>query len=194
MSQTKLMDALQSLESGSKNAITMEDVVEKLNHRGFGTLLLAPAALTLLPTGMIPGVPALCAVLIILIAAQMAVGRKYLWLPSAVRRLSIRRKKLHDALEQARPVIETIDSLTRPRLRIMTEKAVQYAVAVFSLLLAFLIAGLGFIPFVPAILSIPVFFFALGLSARDGLFTIIGFILTAAAALLFPYIVATLRG
>lgn len=39
--------------------IAFGDVAQSLNHRGFGPLLLAPALITILPTGAIPGVPAI---------------------------------------------------------------------------------------------------------------------------------------
>ncbi|MBU0859373.1 MAG: exopolysaccharide biosynthesis protein [Alphaproteobacteria bacterium] len=192
---TKLMDALKAVESENVGSqISVEDVVESLNHRGFGTLLLVPAALTILPTGMIPGLPAICASLIVIIAAQMMVGRPYPWLPGPLKKLSMRRSAYKDAVRQAKPYIKTIDDMTHPRLRFLNSKTMQFAVALISIVLALLIAFLGFIPFVPAILAIPVFFFALGLSAKDGLFTMFGFILAFAAATLFPFIIKSLAG
>lgn len=191
----KLMDALKTVETDTIGTeISVEDVVESLNHRGFGTMLLIPPALTILPTGMIPGVPAICATLVVILAVQMATGRENPWLPAFMKKLSIRRHKYKQAIKQAKPYIKTIDSMTHPRLAFLNGKATQMAVAFLCVALGLMIAGLGFIPFVPAVLSLPIFFFALGLSARDGIFTAIGFVLTLGAATLVPFIFKTLSG
>lgn len=191
----KLMEALKTVEADTTGAeISVEDVVETLNHRGFGTILLIPPALTILPTGMIPGVPAVCAALVVILAAQMATGRENPWLPGFLKKMSIRRHKFRSAIRQAKPYIKTIDSMTHPRLEFLNNKGAQMAVALLCIGLGLMIAGLGFIPFVPAILSLPIFFFALGLSARDGVFTAIGFILTIGAAAMVPFIFKTISG
>ena len=191
----KLMDALKTVEADSTGAeISVEDVVETLNHRGFGTILLIPPALTILPTGMIPGVPAVCAALIVILAVQMAAGRDNPWLPEFLKKLSIRRHRYKKAIKQAKPYIKTIDSMTHPRLEFLNSKAMQMAVAILCIALGLMIGGLGFIPFLPAALSLPIFFFALGLSARDGVFTGIGFLLTLGAITLVPLIIKSIGG
>ena len=45
--------------------LSLVSVVETMQGRGFGPLLLAPTLMVLLPTGAIPGVPTLSALLIL---------------------------------------------------------------------------------------------------------------------------------
>lgn len=191
----KLMDALKSVEASTDGAdISVEDMVTTLNHRGFGTMLLIPSAITILPTGMIPGVPAACAVLTAILAAQMLAGRESPWLPAMLKKFSIRRSKYKSAVKQAKPYIKTIDSLSHPRLEFLSSKGMQATVAILCIGLSLMIAGFGFIPFVPAILSLPIFFFALGLSARDGLFTLAGLVMTLATLTLIPLLLRSIGG
>ncbi len=68
-------DVLQRLQQEAEaDNVAVGTLVDALNSRGFGPLLLAPALIALLPTGGIPGVPSLCGVLIFLIAIQGSMG------------------------------------------------------------------------------------------------------------------------
>ena len=57
--------------------LSLVSVVETMQGRGFGPLLLAPTLMVLLPTGAIPGVPTLSALLIMLVESLL-VGKRWL--------------------------------------------------------------------------------------------------------------------
>src|SRR5690606_29673135 len=71
-----------------RDKIAFRDIVRVLSHRGFGSLMIAPALIALLPTGAIPGIPAVCGAFILLIALQMAWGSDQPWLPQRLQKVS----------------------------------------------------------------------------------------------------------
>src|SRR5262245_28933137 len=80
---TSLLSDMDDSVSGQRK-VTLADIVDALDRRGFGPLLVMPALVTILPTGAIPGVPALSGGLICLIAVQIVMGRKHPWLPDRI--------------------------------------------------------------------------------------------------------------
>ncbi|WP_339927585.1 exopolysaccharide biosynthesis protein, partial [uncultured Cobetia sp.] len=56
-----LTGLLEELDREIEGDISLGDILEHFNSRGFGPLLVLPALLVLLPTGAIPGVPTTCA-------------------------------------------------------------------------------------------------------------------------------------
>lgn len=185
---TETLEAIKDDTNGSK--IALEDVVESMQRRGFGPLLMGPALLTVLPTGAIPGIPALCAVMIILIAVQIVAGRTHPWLPSRLKNFKFSRKKYSRALEKARPFTQWVDQHTHRRFEFFTKDPAPRLVAFISLLLAVAIIPIGFIPMVPALLAAPIVFFGVGLTAKDGLFTGIGFVSMGAGVAGVYYLIA----
>ncbi len=176
---TETLKAIEEQVDGP--SITLGEIVETLNNRGFGTLLIGPALVTILPTGAIPGVPALCAVFICLITGQILCGRRYPWMPERLKNIPIRRRKIVSASRLVKPWAGRIEKYIRPRYAFFANHATEFFVALICFFLALLMGLVGFIPFLPALLSMPILFFALGLSAKDGLMTFSGLIFTLAA-------------
>lgn len=169
-----LTDTLNAIseEAGGDEQITIGDMVETLNSRGYGPLMIAPAIITILPTGAIPGVPAICASLIIFISAQMLIGRDNPWLPRRMKDFSFSRTKLSHALGKIKPHTKFVDSLVYPRLTFMTREEIKPLIALSSIFLAIGIIILGWIPFLPLLPAIGILLLGLGLSTRDGLLII----------------------
>lgn len=160
------------------------EIVESIDARGFGPLLMLPAIVTILPTGAIPGVPDVCAALMALVAVQILAGRRKPWLPERLKRLGVPSAKLSRAFDKAKPWLGKIDKITRRRWPALTGGAAQRAIALVILVICGLTVAIGMIPYVPALLMLPVLFFAVGLTARDGLAVVIGLGVLAGAALL----------
>ena len=173
----KMMDILRDLEASSDvPKITLQEVIEKLETRGYGPLLIGPPLLTLLPTGAIPGMPAIVALLICLIAGQRLVGHKTVKLPHFLRKLSISRNKMRRLLVRSEPFFEVIDDLIHARLPFMFWPVTERLIAGISILMAVSMIPLGFIPFAVMVPSFALVMLGLGLSARDGALIIISFV------------------
>lgn len=166
---------------GSKR-VCIGDVIQALEHRGYGPLLLVPVIIIILPTGAIPGVPDVAAFLMILIAAQMLAGRKSPWVPERLEKMSFKPKRFETAARKAVPWLRKIDGLTHRRAVFFTHAAFQKIIALLLIFQSILIVLIGMIPFVPDLLVLPVLLLALGLSMQDGILALGGFILMAVSA------------
>ncbi len=184
---TKLLDTLDDSIEGQKK-VSLSDIVDALEKRGFGALLLMPALVTVLPTGAIPGVPAACAGVICLVSGQLAVGMKRPWLPGPLGNMSISGKKLSDALEKSKPYAEAVDDISEVRYEFLTKDVAQRIIAVVCFVLAIMMGIVGFVPFAPMLFSLPVLLFAAGMCLRDGLLTLSGFALCFVAVGLLPFL------
>lgn len=186
-----LMDTLEAIDSDTSGSrISFGDAVEVLNNRGFGALLILPSLIIIMPTGIIPGIPAICGIFMLLISGQMVLGKKAPWLPQKLRKISISKARFNRAVDSASIYIKRVDSLTAPRLQFLTSDVFQRTIAGITMVLSLGIIGIGFIPFVPLLLALPILFFALGLSVKDGIFMLIGFSFIALAVLVAPMIAA----
>lgn len=166
-------------ESGEGKSLSVGEILDSVKDRGFGPLLLLPALITLLPTGGIPGVPTICAILIILIAGQLLAGAQKPWIPKRLARIEVSRNRFSKLLNKSRPVTQRIDRAIKPRYSFMTGQAGNRIVAVIAIFLALALIPLELVPFAAAIPSSVLVLLSLGLVARDGLLILIGLILSA---------------
>lgn len=188
MSQTtSLYATFRAVQDDAKGAtIEFKEIVKALNHRGFGPLILAPALFVVLPTGAIPTVPSMCAIIICMVAVQMIFGRTYPWIPKQLEERSVDRKKFENGFEKAKPWIRRIDKLTSERLAFLTITPVQKIIALCCIGVALTMIPLELVPFAAFLPAFVIFILALGLSAKDGLITLMGLVLTAAYFAVLP--------
>jgi len=166
---------------GKKKKVTVRDVGEAIGERSFGPLLLVPGLLALTPIGVIPGAPTLLALVVVLIAGQLVIGRHEFWLPKFLANRGVSGTKLTRSLKKARPAARVVDRVIRPRLTFLTGAAAQRIAAVACLIVAFLIPPLELVPFGVAAPATAIVAFGLGLMARDGLLTLIALVASAAS-------------
>jgi len=175
MSYTRnLTEILDNLEEETRT-VRLGLIIERFRYRVFGPLLLIPSLLVMLPTGAIPFVPALCGIIIFLIALQMILGRSFPWLPERVEDFKIPRDKLNKSIRKAKSLTSAVDILLQERMTFMLNPLSQRLIALVCLVLSVMMIMIGFIPMLPATLAVPVFFFGLGYTARDGLLIAIGY-------------------
>ncbi|MEQ8799215.1 MAG: exopolysaccharide biosynthesis protein [Salinisphaeraceae bacterium] len=147
---------------------TIQEMIEAIEDRGFGPLLLAPALFVMPPIGVIPGVPTLMALVIVLLAGQLALGKRHPWLPRRLREITIERRKFDLAYEKIAPVTRRIDRFLHPRLRSLTRPPAPRLIAVACLLLALCMIPLELVPFAAVVPAAAIALLALALSVRDG--------------------------
>ncbi len=177
MTDHGLTDTLNVIRDDTKKGedISIGDLVDALNSRGYGPLLIGPALLTVLPTGAIPGVPAISALMIIFISVQILLGQSHPWLPKRIKKFSFSRKKFIAGLDKIKPYTEFIDSFFYPRLEFLTRKELKPFIAILCIILSLGIIVLGWIPFLAMIPASGILLLGLGLSARDGLLVALSF-------------------
>lgn len=180
---TATIEQIEDAENGER--IHVGKVMDAFASRGFGPLLLLPSLVTFLPTGGIPGIPAVCGVLIILIAVQVLLGRSQPWIPSRLAHLSVDRQRFVKLLEKSKGLTQKVDKLIRPRYQFLTSSIATRCEAVIIIALAASLIPLGPIPFAAAIPSGILVLISLGIVSKDGLLIMVGMALSAIAAGIF---------
>ena len=165
---------LTALAETSGERLTVGEVLGVLRGRAYALLVVLLGLPNCLP--MPPPIPFLCGLLLALVAAQIAAGWSYPWLPQALLRRSIARSDVIRAVDRAMPTLRRLERWSRPRMTVF-ETAV--ALRLIGFLLLTLAIGLIFAaPVVGQIpLGIAVSLVGLGLVERDGILVIAGVVI-----------------
>lgn len=176
----------QLVETHPDEVLTPDDLAAGLRDRVWGGLLLVFAAINLLP--LPPGTTTVTGVPLIVVTAQMAMGRAAPWFPAAVRRRTLAKSSLRTMLAKFLPWERRLEKLLRPRLWGLTSHRGMRVIGAVCLLLSVIL----WLP-IPLGNHAPAFsmtIFALALLYRDGLAVIAGAICTVASLILVSGMIA----
>ncbi|MEL6244888.1 MAG: exopolysaccharide biosynthesis protein [Pseudomonadota bacterium] len=157
-------------------------LIEAFEDRAFGPVLTLLGLLALSPFGAIPGIPAVLALVLVLFAGQIVVGRSSPWLPGFVGTISVEEDKISRFQESAKDWMSQIDGILRPRFEIFAGTLARQIAASVTIALALAMIPLEAIPFAVAIPAAGIVLFGIGLTARDGLVMLFGFAASLGAA------------
>ncbi|MES2120534.1 MAG: exopolysaccharide biosynthesis protein [Pseudomonadota bacterium] len=165
------------LEEHGGERLTFSELSARLRDRAWGGLLLIFAAINLLPlppgTTMVTGLP------LLVITAQMAVGRSRPWFPRKLDQRGIGAEHLGRVAARMRPWEDRIERILKPRWCALTNHRAARAIG----LVCFALSAILWLPIplgnhVPALAMT---LFALALIYRDGLLVILGVLATIAS-------------
>lgn len=160
--------------------VSLRAITEVLGSRSFAPLLLLAGLVTLAPiVGDIPGVPTLMAVVVLLVAGQLLIGRRHLWLPRLLLDRSVAHGKVDKAVSWMRRPARFIDRLMRPRLSVFVDGPGLHAIALMCVIIAAATPPMEFVPFTANGAGIALTAFGLALIAKDGLVALLAFVFTA---------------
>jgi len=165
-----LESLLQRLEQAGEpdQPVTIECMLQVTDERSFGALLLIPGLLVLSPLSGIPGLPSVIAVMVMLIAVQLLIGRERFWLPQWLLRRSASRSKYDKAIAFLQRLSGFVDRLLRRRLTFLTSGLATRLNALLCMLIAATMPPLELIPFGNSIAGAALSVLGLGMMARDG--------------------------
>ncbi|HYE42463.1 MAG TPA: exopolysaccharide biosynthesis protein [Caulobacteraceae bacterium] len=179
-----ILDGLDGLAGGGPR-VTMGEVMECVGERSFGPLLVLPGIAALTPLGLVPALPTAIALVVILIAGQLAIGRKSFWLPRFLLERSVKSDRFHKSMRVARKPATWVDRLVRPgRFDVVAGRRASRGVALACCVTALAIPPLELVPFGVGAPAAAITAFGLGLTSRDGLFVIAGLLASAATVTL----------
>jgi len=184
---TTLVQDLRSL-AGQGARVGFGPLVDTLGARGLGPVLMVLAALLMLPTGMIPGMPASVGVIEILLGLLGIVGGR-LKVPGRLARVTLSAHHIAGLADRIAPIARRLARVIRPRFGVLVRGPL--ALAALGGILIPTGAGLillGFIPLMPFILSLHVLLIGLGLASRDGLVVLAGYALLMPEAALIAWL------
>lgn len=152
--------------------VSVAAMIAALRDRAFGGLLVVFSLPNILPLPV--GLSVLFDLPIMLVAAQMALGRRSVWLPRWLLRRTVRREAVGRAIDAVLPRLRRIERLLRPRLPVLTAPAGERLVGTVCFLLTIAVAiPLPIVSWLPAFALLLI---AVGVMGRDGLVIAAGLI------------------
>ncbi|MCF3594780.1 exopolysaccharide biosynthesis protein [Rhodobacteraceae bacterium LMO-12] len=172
-----LSDILDALDdAGQDGTVSLDNVLQETGDQSFAPLILIPSLILVSPLSGILGLPTIGATIIFLITLQKLTGRPHVWMPATLTRRSIKSKRLQKAVRWLRPVASWGDRHTDRRLRLLTSRPLNILTLIVILGICLLIPFLEVLPMVTSVFAVAISLLAVGLLARDGLFTLLGYL------------------
>ncbi len=169
---------LEPLMGKGGKRVSLDEMVKLIDGgESLGPILFVLTLPMLLP--LPPGVSMVMALPILIVAPQIMVGRRKLWLPDWLGRRTLDRAKLAKLLHRMLPTLERLEAVVRPRLTLLTGRAGQMLAGLACTVMGVILVLP--IPFANLLPSWSIVSFALGLTRRDGLLVLAGYALMIAA-------------
>lgn len=177
---TPFDDILDTLEKhGSDGEVSVGTIQDEIGDKALGAFLILPALLEVTPIGGVPGVPTFLAAVIVIVAAQVMIGREHLWLPDLIERRSVSGDKLCTAVGVLRKPARWIDRSFHNRLEQFTTTPFDRVVALLCIVLALTVPPLEVVPFASTIPMATIALLGLALLFDDGLLVLVGLAVAA---------------
>ncbi|AXA40029.1 Exopolysaccharide synthesis, ExoD family protein [Rhizobium leguminosarum] len=158
----------------SRERISIGDLFDTMGDRAISALMLIFALPNAFPTP--PGTSAVLGAPLIFLAAQLTFGLKP-WLPKVIASRSMRREDFETIVGRIHRWLAWAERMLKPRLAIFAEPPAEYLAGAACLLLSIVL--LLPVPLGNILPAITISVFAFGILGRDGLFALIGFVMTA---------------
>lgn len=165
------------------DTVTLDWILTQLHERAFGLFLLVLALPCCIP--FLYGIPQIVALPLMFVSAQILLGRTSPWLPERLGAREVSKTGLHGLANRAKPWLERIEALSRPRLQILTRPPVDRIVGV-----ALVLFSASILVPLPATNTVPGFavvIVSMGFLQRDGILVLVGSVIGTAwiATLIF---------
>lgn len=166
-----LGDVADQIRSASGSGhVSIDDLVQALGRRSHQTLLLIVALTAATPLSGIPGLSAVCGLVIALISLEMLLSYREVRLPQKLSKRKVKGKAVEKALSKVEPLLHWLDRHTRHRMTGLFHRPMIYIPQVICLLSGLTMPFLEFIPFSASIVATGVALLAFAMFTRDGLF------------------------
>lgn len=179
-SVSDILDRIEEL-ADKEDKVAVGDVIEALGGRGFGPLLVIVPLIDISPIGGIPGLPTAMALVIVVVAVQILLGRRHMWLPGFIRRRSVKSERAKKAVGKTRGVARFMDRWFHGRLTWLPEGVFLRVAAVGVILLCAAVPPLELLPFATTAPMLAIAAFGLAITVRDGALMIAAVVLALAA-------------
>ncbi len=173
----------QLAEDAEGETVTLDWILSQLHERAFGLFLLVLALPCCIP--FLYGIPQIVALPLMFVSVQILFGRRYPWLPGRLGARQVSKDGLQNLADRARPWLERIEALSRPRLAALTRAPMDRFLG-----LALVLFSASILVPLPATNTVPGFavvIVAMGLLQRDGILVLVGTLIGTAwiASLIF---------
>lgn len=169
---------------GQADRVTVAQILDHFGPASFVPALLVPALIVVSPLSGIFFLPTVMGLTTALIAAQMLIGRRALWLPGALRRRSLSGARLVQAAAWMGRFGGWLDRQTQERFGFILNWPLKMIPQTGCLISGLMMPLLELVPLSSSILGLAITLFAVSLLTRDGLFVGAGLAMMALASLI----------
>ncbi|ADU66016.1 Exopolysaccharide synthesis ExoD [Desulfurispirillum indicum S5] len=177
------------VDDPDRGTLKLQDVIEQLGSRGFGLLLLLFSFPSALPVPA-PGYSIPFGALLLLLGFQLLLQRRTPWFPMFMLNWSIPTAKARNTLHRSARFFAMLERIVKPRYLWTTCSWLRPLSGGIVCTMAFLM--LFPIPLTNTLPAIVIFCCGVGMSERDGLFTLAALALGILAVMLYATIIAVL--
>lgn len=175
----------------ARDKVSVADMMDLLEERSMGGMLLLLSLPMAFPVP-VPGLSVPFGASMMIIAAQLAVGRRHAWLPRILASRTLSPVAFRKLIEHAIPLLHRLERFVRPRGKWLAGKWVSLPVGLVCLVLALIITLP--IPLGHVVPGTAISLLSLGLVERDGVALCVGLIASAGALLLVTFASAEAYG
>ncbi|WP_375260854.1 exopolysaccharide biosynthesis protein [Palleronia sp.] len=176
-----LSDVLDQLESATHgDSIRVQEVIEKLGHRSFASLMLVFSLISTSPASAIPGITSIVAAIVFILVVQMIIGRDCVWLPAFITRRRMSTAKLCKGIGWLRKPVHFVERFLKVRMTFLFHRPWLWLPLIAILGLTIFMPLMEIIPTSGSIASAVIALFAAGLLTRDGRVVVLSLILLLA--------------
>jgi hypothetical protein len=173
----RLSTLLRLLAEGEKHQYTVSELIDVFQDRTFGALMLLFALLNLIP--LPPGSSFILGAPLVVLAAQVTMGFRKIWLPQRVLQIPVKASDLGRVTRRVTPYLRWVERLLNPRLTIFFGGGGDRVIGLICLLLAVLLFLP--IPFANMLPALAIAFFSLALIEKDGIAALVGLLMAGVA-------------
>jgi hypothetical protein len=174
------------LASENERGPSIAEITAAVGEKGFGLLLLVLSLPSALPLPA-PGYSTPFGIVIALIALQILLGRKTVWLPKRLKKIRIKPVLAKKMIGVASGFLRKIEHLIKPRQRWIRSRSGQSGLAIVIIIMACLM--MLPIPLTNTFPALVIFMIGVGLAEEDGLLAIGAFAIGCGAVVLYGYII-----
>ena len=171
--------------------ISIAEILQLLDDRSIWALLLLLALPMALPIPT-PGLSVPFGACMVLISGQLAIGRRYVWLPRKLVRRSVDKVAFARVLNGMLPVLRRLEKIVRPRKKGWAREWMKLPVGIVCLILALIITLP--IPLGHVAPGTAIALFSLGMMERDGVTVWTGLAVAVASLVLVVLASASVYG
>lgn len=174
LGKVKLSELLDNilLKSKGKDKITIQDMIDVLGVRAYGSLLILFALPNTIPS--IPGLGAFLGAPLVFLAVQMMLGKEP-WVPGFLGRQGVAFETVVKLRDKSHSFLLKADKVVRPRWLFLTSLRIERFLGFVVLVLSLCV--LTPIPFTNLFPAWCVVIMSIGFLERDGLWVLLGFVL-----------------
>ncbi|WP_298019714.1 exopolysaccharide biosynthesis protein [uncultured Parasphingopyxis sp.] len=158
--------------------VCLTDLLDEYGTRSFGPILVIVALIIISPVGGIPLLPVVLGAIVSLLSVQLAFGAKHPWMPQSMRKIGFDKQKMINFREKEAKWLERGDRFIQPRLEWVAGNGTSWLIALCLIFLSAMMVPMELVPFAATVPAIAMLFFGIGLTARDGVMTLLGFATT----------------